>query len=168
MGKRSRSLRPQPSEASTPAERLLLTARRSSDRADGGPNPDGPRRQNLPMSEESEYKTDLALARTVLAVERTFNAWIKTGIGFLAGGLGLAKLMAEELTQPHGQLILGASALLIAVAVTIAGYATHRYQLRMRAFQGNTLKHWPRQVILFIGTSFILVCVVSLVCLSML
>jgi len=120
------------------------------------------------MAEQSESKTDLALARTVLAVERTFNAWIKTGIGFLAGGLGLAKLMSEDLDQPHGLLILGASALLITVAVTIAGYATHRYQSRMRSLHGKTLKHWPKQVIVFIGASFILVCAVSMVCLWML
>lgn len=119
------------------------------------------------MSEASETNTDLALTRTVLAVERTFNAWIKTGIGFLAGGLALAKLMSDELSQTHGLLILGASALLIAVAVTIAGYATHRYQLRMQALKGDTLRHWPRRVIVFIGASFVLVCAVSLVCLWM-
>ncbi|MGM0658011.1 MAG: DUF202 domain-containing protein, partial [Pseudomonadota bacterium] len=49
-------------------------------------------------TERPESRTDLAYARTVPAVERTYNSWVKTAIGFLAGGLALTKLMEAELT----------------------------------------------------------------------
>jgi len=119
------------------------------------------------MSETSDTKTDLALTRTVLAVERTFNAWIKTGIGFLAGGLGFVKLMEDQIASMHGILILLAAAALIVVAMVITGYATVRYRSRMNTLGKGAVGHWPMGVILFIGTSFLLVCLISLGCLWM-
>jgi len=120
------------------------------------------------MAPTTESKTDLALTRTVLAVERTFNAWIKTGIGFLAGGLGFFKLMEDQLAEAHGMLILLAAALLIVVAMLITGYATHRYRRRMSELGKGIVGRWPTSAVLFIGTSFLAVCVVSLACLWML
>ena len=38
-------------------------------------------------------QTNLALDRTVLANERTYAAWIRTGLAALAAGLGIAKFM---------------------------------------------------------------------------
>lgn len=114
-----------------------------------------------------ESKTDLALARTVLAVERTFNAWIKTAIAFLAGGLGLVKLLGDQLVQPHGTFILLASALLVVLAMLIAGFAVHRYQRRMHRL-GRDAAGWPMYMIVLIGLGLLGVCAVSLVSLWML
>jgi len=41
--------------------------------------------------------TRLALDRTVLANERTYAAWIRTGLAALAAGLGLARLMLNTM-----------------------------------------------------------------------
>jgi len=117
---------------------------------------------------EPEGRTDLAFARTVLAVERTYNSWVKTAIGFLAGGLGLTKLMEPELNSLHGAMILGGSTLLGIVAIAITAVATLRYRSRMNDLGRQALGRWPFRVIVFISSSFILICVIGLVCLFML
>lgn len=113
-------------------------------------------------------RTDLAFARTVLAVERTYNGWIKTAIGFLAGGLGLTKLMEPELTSLHGAMILAGSTLLGIVAIVITTVATFRYRSRMDDLGKQALGRWPFRIVVFISCSFILICVIGLVCLYML
>lgn len=115
-----------------------------------------------------EGRTDLAFARTVLAVERTYNSWVKTAIGFLAGGLGLTKLMEHELDSLHGGIILAGSTLLGIVAIAITTVATLRYRSRMDDLGRQALGRWPFRVIVFISSSFILICVIGLICLYML
>lgn len=117
---------------------------------------------------EPEGRTDLAYARTVLAVERTYNTWVRTAIGFLAGGLALTKLMERELDSLHGALILAGSTLLVAVAVTITAVATFRYRSRMNELGTQALGRWPFRVIVFVSSSFVLICLIGLICLFML
>ena len=120
------------------------------------------------QNEQPEGRTDLAYARTVLAVERTYNSWVKTAIGFLAGGLALTKLMEAELTTLHGAIILAGSTLLGVVAIVITFVATLRYRQRMGDLGEQALGRWPFRVVLFISGSFILICVIGLICLFML
>ncbi len=119
-------------------------------------------------TERPESRTDLAYARTVPAVERTYNSWVKTAIGFLAGGLALTKLMEAELTTLHGAIILAGSSLLVIVAIVITTVATLRYRNRMAYLGKQALGRWPFRVVLFISGSFILICVIGLICLFML
>ena len=115
-----------------------------------------------------EGRTNLAYARTVLAVERTYNTWIRTAIGFLAGGLALTKLMEHELDSLHGAIILAGSTLLAAVAITITVSATLRYRSRMNELGRQALGRWPFRVIVFISSSFVVICLIGLICLYML
>jgi putative membrane protein len=120
-------------------------------------------------NKQVDEKTDLATARTVLAVERTFSTWMRLGIAFLAGGIALAKVMSiEALSGLHDWLITGASGLLILLAALIAGYAAWRYRDRMRHVGSHTLGRWPVGVIFFIGLSFIAVCAVGILCVALL
>lgn len=119
-------------------------------------------------SENRGDRRELAYARTVLAVERTYNTWIKTAIGFLAGGLALAKLMQGELDTLHGTIILGGSTLLGIVAIVITVVATLRYRRRMDDLGEHALGRWPFYAVLFISGSFILICVIGVICLFML
>jgi uncharacterized membrane protein YidH (DUF202 family) len=121
-----------------------------------------------PQDHQPGGRTDLAYARTVLAVERTYNSWVKTSIGFLAGALALTKLMESELTTMHGAVVLAGSTVLVIVAITITGVATLRYRQRMAELGDRPLGRWPFGVIAFVSGSFLLICVIGLVCLFML
>ena len=117
---------------------------------------------------QPEGRTDLAYARTVLAVERTYNSWVKTSIGFLAGALALTNLMEAELTTLHGAVVLAGSTLLAIVAIVITSVATLRYRRRMLDLGDRPLGRWPFGIVAFISGSFMLICVIGLICLYML
>lgn len=78
------------------------------------PNGENPSKQDL-----AEARTDWALERTLLANERNFSAWFRTGIAALAAGLGISKLLGDlgrpMVTKTIGVLFL-ASAALVAIA----------------------------------------------------
>ncbi len=53
----------------------------------------------------------MALDRTVLANERTFQAWIRTGLAALVSGLGVAKFLQG--TMPQAVLVTVVSVLIL-------------------------------------------------------
>ncbi|KAF4616212.1 hypothetical protein G7Y89_g15195 [Cudoniella acicularis] len=77
-----------------------------------------------------------SVARDHLANERTFLSWTRTGLGFVALGVALAKLDALEALAPglkheHGDLKIP-SAALVASGTGCLSYGTTRYFVSMR------------------------------------
>ncbi len=54
----------------------------------------------------AERRNDLALQRTLLAIERNFSAWIRTGLAAVAAGLGIAHLLCAP-GMPKLSCIIG-------------------------------------------------------------
>ena len=84
----------------------------------------------------------LALDRTVLANERTFQAWIRTGLSALAAGLGVAKFLQD--TMPLWMLLIIATVLIL---LSIAAFlqASWRYthlHLRMSELDVDATPLW--------------------------
>jgi len=80
-----------------------------------------------------------SVARDHLANERTFLSWTRTGLGFVALGVALAKLDALEALSPalkhdHGDLKIP-SAALVASGAGCLSYGTTRYFASMRLLQ---------------------------------
>ncbi|KAF2496508.1 hypothetical protein BU16DRAFT_420552, partial [Lophium mytilinum] len=80
-----------------------------------------------------------SVARDHLANERTFLAWTRTGLGFVALGVALAKLDALEALSPmlkhdHGDLKIQATAL-VASGTGCLTYGTTRYFASLRLLQ---------------------------------
>lgn len=79
------------------------------------------------------------MARDHLANERTFLAWTRTGLGFVALGVALAKLDALEALSPtlkhgHGDLHIPAAAL-VGSGTGCLTYGTARYFNGMKLLQ---------------------------------
>lgn len=51
------------------------------------------------MFDEGDLALKLALGRTILAYERTYTAWIRTGLGSFAAGIGAKSLLDDDLPQ---------------------------------------------------------------------
>lgn len=78
-------------------------------------------------------------ARDHLANERTFLSWTRTGLGFVALGVALAKLDALEALSPalqhgHGDLKIQSTAL-VGSGVGCLSYGTIRYFRSMQLLQ---------------------------------
>lgn len=80
-----------------------------------------------------------SLARDHLANERTFLSWTRTGLGFVALGVALAKLDALEALSPalkhdHSDLKIP-SVVLVGSGAGCLSYGTTRYFVSMRLLQ---------------------------------
>ena len=63
----------------------------------------------------------LAYDRTHLANERTFAAWLRTGLSVAAGGIAVAHLVPEPSRDSAEALTLGAAFVLLGVAIMTYG-----------------------------------------------
>lgn len=84
----------------------------------------------------------LALDRTVLANERTYQAWLRTGLSFFAAGLGTSRFMKDEMSVTL-VLVIACSLLLLSAAAFLQ--AAWRYQamhLHISHLDIDTLPIW--------------------------
>lgn len=73
----------------------------------------------------SDTQSRLAYDRTHLANERTFAAWLRTGLSVAAGGIAVAHLVPEPARDSWIALLLGASFVVLGVAVI--GYGAREF-----------------------------------------
>ena len=97
------------------------------------PSPDDPR--------DSKYdRTDLAEDRNILAIERTYAAWLRTGLGALAVGIAFERLFFE--TQPVWISKAGATALIV-LAVVMFLFSLWRYRQERRRVLHHSVPRMP-------------------------
>ena len=100
----------------------------------------GLRRQRRLQVQRSFWSEEVAnegsVARDILATERTFLAWARTGLGFVGAGSALAAAYhrQDEELAPH---IWPASALLIGNGAFLLLFATRRYYTVIEALRRN-------------------------------
>jgi putative membrane protein len=52
-----------------------------------------------PLQDSAERRTQLAADRTILDAERTYSAWVRTGLAALASGVGAKKLLEGVISE---------------------------------------------------------------------
>ncbi|MFV1959322.1 MAG: YidH family protein [Planctomycetota bacterium] len=84
---------------------------------------------------------ELACERTRLAQERTFAAWLRTGLSLLVGGAALAELVPSS---PASWVFDAVAALLIFTAGVLfaVGHASHRKAVRRMRASGLEEPPW--------------------------
>jgi putative membrane protein len=94
--------------------------------------------------EEREQRAELeSRARTHLANERTFLAWLRTGIALIGLGLAAAQFLAREII-PGLPLIRSMSVIMVVTGILMAvdgarRYVRHSKQIEAGAFRVTTL-----------------------------
>jgi putative membrane protein len=105
------------------------------------PEPGDAREPWWEQGEEPDY-------RATLANERTFLAWTRTSLAFLAGSLAILPL--HDVAPLRLRLALSAYLIALAVVTTVTGYVQwRRRQQRMR--HRRPLGHSPWQAVLLLG-----------------
>jgi len=84
----------------------------------------------------------LALDRTVLANDRTYQAWIRTGLALFASGLGTAKFLKEEMSLWIILVIASALLLLSALAFLQAGWRYSHINIKFSSLDIETRPTW--------------------------
>jgi len=99
---------------------------------------------------------NLALDRTVLANERTYAAWIRTGLAALAAGLGIAKFMTG--LMPLWSILIIAAVLIgfSSVAFLLAGCSAARHDQELESVTGVLFHDCSRWIVVHDGLARIL------------
>ncbi len=105
-------------------------------------------------SDKHTSQEELARDRTALATERTYAAWVRTGLAGLAGGLGVAKFIDGGVSPMVVRVI---AALLIALAIVSFILAAWRYMSLCKKLKTLDIALIPHQVVVFIS-AFLVVC----------
>lgn len=90
----------------------------------------------------AEDRTDWAFERTLLANDRTFSAWIRTGLTTVAAGFGVTRLLPD--VQPAWLIPwLGVLFVLVGGGILLIGYWSHRSTLhRLTEEPGRRAVGW--------------------------
>lgn len=87
----------------------------------------------------------LAYDRTFLANERTYAAWLRTGLAVSAGGIAIVHLIAEATSPSSAAFALGASFVLLGLAVMAYGARQFVHTARAMAREtGRAVGSSPR------------------------
>lgn len=89
-------------------------------------------RYYMEFSDEMILRDYLAFDRTVLANNRTLLAYARTFLGLIAGGIGMVKLVADEITK-----IIGYAFIFCAIPIMIIGIVEF---IRMKRFLSELIK----------------------------
>jgi len=116
------------------------------DERNGGPDP-------------GDARTSYAADRTVLANERTYAAWIRTGLAALAAGVAIEKLLVDVMAAWSVQLI---ALLLIVVSVIAFVIAAWRYTHLDLKFGRLDVKRVPAAVTTAISLLLVLCALLAL------
>ena len=85
-----------------------------------GPHPSARRPGQVTLAED----------RTILAAERTFASWLRTGLAFLSVGLGLQRFLRDQF--PSWELRLIGAVLVLCAAASFAAAAWRDRRTRLR------------------------------------
>lgn len=104
-----------------------------------------------------DHRTGYALDRTVLANERTYAAWLRTGLAALAGGIAIEKFMVEAMPTWTIRCIAMILITFSAVAFGLAGWRFTHLGIRLR---GADVRMVPSQIttlvsVLLVGCSLL-------------
>jgi len=91
---------------------------------------------------EASDKADtnrLALDRTVLANERTYTAWIRTGLAALVAGLGIARFMLDAMPLWSVRVLTTFLILFSAAAFLLAAWRYENLHVEMAHLDVNML-----------------------------
>jgi len=101
------------------------------------------------LNNEKPNQQSMALDATVLANERTFQSWIRTGLAALASGLGVAKFFSESMPL---WMLLTIATVLISLSIGAFILASWRYNnlhFRMQELDVDATPPWIVRVISF-------------------
>ncbi len=84
----------------------------------------------------------MALDRTVLANERTFQAWIRTGLAALVSGLGVAKFLQDTMPLPVLLIVVSILVLFSTLAFLLSAWRYSHLHLRIVHLDIDTTPMW--------------------------
>jgi putative membrane protein len=106
-----------------------------------------------------EHSQTLAEDRTVLANERTYTAWVRTGLAALAAGIGFERLLRGEVPQWIG---IGIAVVLIGFAAAAFTLAAWRYSHHGMKLSRADVRGVPVPVLIVLSAAMVIAALLAL------
>src|SRR5215207_5265411 len=94
---------------------------------------------------------DLDNNRTLLAAERTYAAWMRTGLSIAAGGIAIVRLLPDPRRHTNVALAIGGAFVLLGVAIILFGARPYAGTTRRLDRGGRPRPTTPRAAYLITG-----------------
>jgi len=104
----------------------------------------------------------MALDRTVLANERTFQAWIRTGLAALVSGLGVAKFLQGTMPLPVLLIVVSILILFSTLAFLLAAWRYSHLHLRIVHLDIDATPMWLAKSVSIVLASCSIIALVGL------
>lgn len=88
-------------------------------------------------TKEYDPRPDLAYSRTHLANQRTYAAWLRTGLSIAAAGVALAHLLPTSIVEPVIALAFGTTLVFMGIVAIVFGAWSFRRTSRTLAGHGS-------------------------------
>jgi len=99
------------------------------------------------QSGPDEQATEYSLDRTVLANERTYAAWLRTGLAALAAGVAIEKFMVEAMPEWGIRSIAMILIAFSALAFALAGWRYTHLGIKLGAIDVRMVPAWVTTLI---------------------
>jgi len=107
-------------------------------------------------------RNSLALDRTVLANERTYQSWLRTGLASLMSGLGVAKFMQGVMPLEVLLIIVSILVLFSVVSFLLSSWRYSHLHLRIKHLDIDTTPMWLVKTISLLLASCSLIAFIGL------
>ena len=110
--------------------------------------------------ELAQLRTDEAVRRTLLAEQRTYSAWIRTGLAAAATGFAVFKLLGDEKTENVSRLVAVVLIVAGAVMFVVAFWAYRGALAKLNAGVSGGVPVW---ILGLISTALFTCCALCLI-----
>lgn len=129
------------------------------------PMPHPPPQRPRPVREHDagdDEVVGLAQDRTLLAAERTYAAWMRTGLSIAAGGIAIVRLLPDPDRHSHAALAIGGAFVLLGIGIITWGARQFTVTARRLREGGHPEPTTPRAAwLLSIGLGLLLLAVLA-------
>ena len=101
------------------------------------------------MSKEklAKKRTDLAVQRNIMANERTYSAWVRTGVSSVLAGLAIVKFIGQRDQTSFYSVFIGILFILAGIFIFILGYVNFMKNLKELEYNKQRLTKLSRYLI---------------------
>ncbi len=110
------------------------------------------------MANEEPHRDPLALQRTLMAAERTYSAWVRTGLACIGGGFAIGKAFLS-LEAGHRATAVHAGRMMILLGMLLFLYALGSYYHACRRLRGRETDRYALPVMIFLTIMLLVVSV---------
>ena len=96
--------------------------------------------KTMSAQELARERTSMAVERNALANQRTFSAWIRTGLSSILAGLAIVRFIGDEEIFKGYVILIGILFVVIGIGIYILAYITYRNAIEEQLKESKSVR----------------------------